>query len=157
MAKKYDIELFIQKITAYLKTNFEAKLTEISAEKNDGIPLLAVSTTGGYFVQTLSEAVVNFNPYFYIGILDKIGSDSVDHASVQIVPLEIALVIADSGEDANLWIKLFRYQRALKEIFEIGWNSANLGPKVSVEEYILPLPPEMKMQQVGIQIKAQLS
>jgi hypothetical protein len=157
MAKKYDTETFILAITAYLKANFEAKLTEITNEKNDDITLTSVDTTGGYFVQTLNDKVVNYNPYIFIGIIDKLSSDSIESASAQQIPLEVALVIADSGEDSNLWIKLFRYQRAFKEIFENGWNKQSLGPRVSVQEYILPLPQEYKMQQVGVQLRAQLS
>lgn len=153
---KTDIEQIVGKLADYFKAQLETKLTEIAADKGDGLVVPVPNALSAYFIQTLNESVANFDPYVYIGIIDKIASDSLRLGSAQDIPIEVAIVIADAGTDANMWKKLFRYQRALKEIFELGWNKNAVGPTGTLDSYILSLP-ELGRHQVGIQIHIQLT
>lgn len=152
---KTDTELLLAQVSGYLQNNLSAKLTEITNEKNDGLVLL-VPDPASYFIQVLFEESLNMDPYVFIGIKDPIGSDSIGQGSAQQIPIEIAFVLADSGVDLMMWKRLYRYQRALKEIFELGWNKAGAYPRMDVSTYMLQVP-EFKKNIVGVQLKINLT
>lgn len=152
MAQKLDIEVLVGQVAAYMIANFNTKVAAINSEKADALSIKTVSD-GAYFIQTLNENVANYDPYVFIGVMDPVGGESNGFESSQIVPINVALAIADSGTDPNLWRKLYRYQRALKEMFENDWNKSN-STRFKVRAYFLPIPVQYKVQQVGVELEA---
>jgi hypothetical protein len=148
----FDIESLLASVESFTKANLHPKLDAISSEKGDGLVLKPIADKA-YFIQTLNEQVANYDPYVYIGITDPPQVSVNGPAIARTYTVNVALVIADSGQDRSLWKRLSRYQRAFEEIFRDGWGRTGGGQRLTAEGYIFPLPPEERKQQVGVILK----
>src|SRR5687768_14571554 len=122
MASKYDIEKLLSEMSAFMKANLSTKLSAIDTEKNDGITLAAVET-GAYFLQHLSEATANYNPFILYGIDDIESGGGIGPATRKPYKLFVVVALTDSANDPSIIPRLFRYQRALEDLFESDWSS----------------------------------
>lgn len=157
MAKPYGIEQVIGLIKSYVEDRLPGRLEQIDSEMNDGITLI-VPSAAAYFIQTLNERATNYNPFIFIGFTDPPEVSTAGPDRVKIYRIKIALVIANSGGDANLWKRLLRYQHAFDEIFAAGWDKILRGfSRVELDGVIDPAPPEYPNQQVGIQIRVTIT
>lgn len=155
---KIDIELLLDQVKSVMKDNLNTKLTEVSNDKDDGIEL-AILKDGAYFLQTLDDGIANYDPYIAYGVTDiqtvSIGPQSADKIFVSIV-----LVLADNGV-TDLIKRLFRYQRALKEIFEENWQFHNTSSKINVNSStVVPLESldsSAQYKAIGIDIELNLA
>lgn len=132
---RYDIELFLSDVETYLKANLNTKLTAINAEKADSITLKPVDDAA-YFCQSLNDSVTNYNPFVYYGV-DSIESNGIGPATSNGYKVEVAIVVSDQGEslDVNKRI-MFRYHRALTELFQEGYASVARGVKIKVQSLV---------------------
>jgi len=153
---QYDIETFLGAVEEYLKANLSAALTAVTAEKGDSLTLKPVPSDG-YFIQTLNERVANYDPYVYIGANESPEVLSNGPAQAKTYRVNVALVIANSGEDSNLWKRMYRYQRAIEDVFAGAWDRIAKGPKVTFDGVIDPLEPQYHLQQVGIRVRVTIA
>ncbi len=118
---KVDIENILEAIKAKCQSGLNAKITAIEAEKaaaGDGLtPTLAqVDSTNGYFLQTWSEKILNIDPAIFIEADTPEATDGGTTAELHKVAVYAILV--DSGNTNDTVKRIFRYSRALKELFE---------------------------------------
>lgn len=130
---RYDIETFCSDLDTFLKANLNAKLLQLDSEKNDGITLLPVGASS-YFFQTLNDTVTNYNPFIYYGV-DQVQTEGIGPATRRAYSIDIVLCFTDSGGDAPGVVakRLFRYSRALEEIFLENWRSIGSAPKIKLQ------------------------
>lgn len=158
---KYDIESLLLDIETLLKNNLNNKITAINSEKNDSI-VLAQIDSNAYFMQSLDGPEVNYNPFIFYGI--EAISDEATGANFSFTPMRlsiaVALVMEDSGLDVNISRRMFRYQRAIKEIFEEGFDSIPEGIKLTVQSQVpielSLLNDSYKHKAIGVTIKADM-
>lgn len=124
---KYDIEAFFADLLSTMQAKLNTKLLEIDSDKNDGITLPQIASTA-YFFQNLDSEIANFNPFIYYGLANFIDGNSFAGAVDVAFTAQVVLVLSDDGNDPYIIQKLFRYQRALMEIFQTYFaNISQIG------------------------------
>jgi hypothetical protein len=121
---KFDIETFVTKLEAQLKTNLTAKISAINTEKNDGLVLEDINANAWIF-QSLDDRVKNYTNFifYYLSDLDtRVTGPSYS----QDVTIEVDMFIADT-HDNNMQKKFLRYQRALIEASAQTWGVVGRG------------------------------
>lgn len=151
----YDPEALLFDIKSYLQGKLGTKLTELTAEKGDSLSI-ATPKDKSYFIQALTEEEVNYDPYVFIGIIEPIPTASAEAGTNQKITVDVAIVFQDDGADPQMFRKFFRYQRALMEIFDKGWNRERPYP-LEVKGFPIPLPPEERKQIVGVKLTTNLA
>lgn len=126
---KHDFEEILENIKTIMTDDFNTKLSSITTEKGDALVLPEV-VTNAYFLQGLDESIVNFDPFIVYGIVD-IETTSLGHTSAEKILISAVIVLADNGRDEINKI-MFRYSRALKEIFEEGWQIVASSTRINV-------------------------
>ncbi len=155
MAKKFDLESFLDGIATIYQANLSAKLLEIAAEKADGMVLKPVANEA-YFFQNLGGKSMNYNPCILVGLQD-IQSEGRGPHTLQSMVVNVVLILADEGEDVNVGRRMLRYSRALREVLEANWSD----PSILKSEVSSLVPIDFKLLEsdqlyraVGIEIKA---
>lgn len=138
MATKRDLENILDDIETLLKAQYNTKLTAIDTEKADGITLAPVAT-GAYFMQTLNNTVANFNPFIFYGVEQIEPRDGIGPATASRYLFNIVLALADGGNDPDYARRLFRYSRALQEVFEENFAKISHSSKFRIET-LEPVP-----------------
>jgi hypothetical protein len=130
--KKYDLESFLRDIETYLKANLNDQINLINAEKND----FAIDTVedDAYIYQTLNDRVVNY-PTTIFYYIDNIASEGIDSATSEEVSIEVVAILTDV-QDGLMQYKLLRYLRALKDLFNSGFNKVHYTKKVRIESLV---------------------
>jgi hypothetical protein len=154
---RYDAESLLSDIETFLKANLNTKISAITTEKNDGITLRTVDS-GAYFFQVLDDKIANFNPIVVYGLTDW-QSDGIGPANAEKVAIEIAIILTDDSQDANIGKKMLRYHRALTELFNENWAKIRSSLKLKITS----LPPitiglngQENARAVGIRVEADL-
>lgn len=158
MAKTiYDVENFATDIETILKANLNTKITEINTEKGDFEAELIDDAS--YIFQTMNEEGAAFDPFLFWGEAENIsksnGPDTAEEVTFDV------LIIKEWGNDSNTSNKLFRWRRALKEIFEKNWDQVNKRMKITVSS-VSPEPISTivngevvtNVVLIGVQVKA---
>lgn len=127
---RYDLENLMADIKSIMTTNLNTKLTELDAEKADSISLATVSTSQGYFLQTMDAEVANANPFVLYGIED-IETKNAGPMGIKTVTITIYLVTEEAGLEGNVTNRMYRYLRALEEVFETNWYMVQNATKIS--------------------------
>jgi hypothetical protein len=158
MGQKYDVEVFLSDIETTLKNNLNTKLGEIDTEQADGITLKTL-VSDAYFFQELNSKVANYNPFCLYGVED-LGAASIEGYSAREVTVSVVIVVTDDGEDRNYAKRMFRYSRALQEIFEENFCLTENAVKLTIQNL---MPVEFNMlnssdsyRAVGINLKASI-
>lgn len=125
---RYDVENFCNDLGAFLQANLSNKLTAISAEKDDGISLLAPAA---YFFQTMNNQEAAYAVYLFYGIVD-IRNSSVNGGAAKTYEIHVMIMAVDDGEDANIANRMLRYQRALEELMTESYASVGGGLKITI-------------------------
>lgn len=158
MALRHDFEQILDEVKAIMIANFNTKLTQITTDKGDSIVLPPVDTDA-YFLQSLDEEAVNFDPFVAYGIED-IESNSNGHLTSEKIFITVAVVLVDNGRNDINRI-MFRYSRALKEIFEENWQNHNTSTKINVNRStVVPfqaLDSSATYKAIGIEIEVNLA
>ena len=155
---KHDFEEILNSIKSIVSDKFNAKLTSITTEKGDSIVLPPVEANA-YFLQSLDEAAANFDPFIAYGI-ENIESTSLGPHTAEKITMSVVIVLADNGRNDINRI-MFRYSRALKEIFEENWQIHNSSSKINVNRStVVPfeaLDSSATYKAIGIEIEVTLS
>jgi len=132
---KFDVEEFARGLETIAKNNLNAKITEINAEKGD--TLLTPIDAEAFILLSLNDTTVNFDPFVFITEismtnegLGPVTSQSPDYHVV---------VITQYQNDPNTLFRLLRYRRALREVYEQGWQKISNRVKLTIDE-ISPQP-----------------
>ena len=150
----HDFESIIDSVKLIIVNNFNTKLTAITAEKGDSIVLPPVFASA-YFLQSLDESAANFDPFIVYGIED-IKSESIGPKTSEDIFISVVIVLADNGKNDINRI-MFRYSRALKEIFEENWQIHDSSTKININRStVVPfesLDSSASYKAIGIEIK----
>lgn len=156
MSQKYDIESLLSGLMAHTKSKLGPMLSAITTEKGDGIALKVPDTSKAYYIQVLTEDSLNQDPYVIFSIQEPVETDSTPQGSAQLLVVYLSLVIADGGTDLNMWKRLYRYERAFKDIFELDWNKNSVGPRLDYSSEFLTLT-EYKRNIVWVKLRVNLT
>jgi hypothetical protein len=133
----YDIESLLVDVQAILASNLNTKISAINSEKNDTISLGSIDSNA-YFMQSMDAEQANYDPYVVYSVIDI--DDEADRANfsraVTNLQLAVVIVVSDEGNDVNISKRMFRYGRALKEVFTENFNSISEGVKLSVQSQV---------------------
>ncbi len=155
---KHDFEEILDSVKAIMVNNFNTKLTAITTEKGDSIVLPEV-VAEAYFLQTLDERAANFDPFIVYGIED-IETVSIGPQSSEKIFISVVILLTDNGRNDINRI-MYRYSRALKEIFEENWQIRNSSSKINVSRStVVPfeaLDSSATYKAVGIEIEINLA
>lgn len=156
----YDLEDLLDDVEQVLKDNFNTKLGQIDTEKNDSIVLAPVSSDEGYFLQTLDGRIANANPIIYYSVAD-IESVGKGPATGNIYQIEVVLMLRDAIDESNIGKRMFRYSRALKEVFEEQWATIGNGIRLKILSLVPIAFTELNTSQpyraVGVRLEAGLA
>lgn len=135
---KFDLEMFYDDVRATLVANLPAKIAEINAEKNDAIALALIPEEAYFFQQLEHNRLANHTVNLLYGE-DDVNSTSQGPGTVSTVSVSVVVIVADSGQEANLAARMLRYRRCLLEIFQKNWNQGRGGVKLEVKS-LVPIP-----------------
>lgn len=116
----YDIERFLTDMQACLAANLNPKLSAIDTEKGDFT--LAQVAADAYFLQDLSDGTPKSNPFVIYGEVDEPVSESLGPTSSTKYTVGVEVVLADSGGDSKIKLRMLRYRRALTEVIQENWD-----------------------------------
>lgn len=137
-AKKVDIEVILDEIKSALQAKFNSKLDEIQAEKSAGdlaagrIVAVQHVDANAYVMQSMNDSVINYDP-FILCRLDDPGAVGIGPATAKNYKITVALCCSDTGQDKEIFRRLYRYSRALEETFEAYFAGITSGFKLSIE------------------------
>lgn len=160
MARKYDIEDLFADLDAFLKANVNTQIQAIDTEKGAlATGALKTIDSAAFFAQSLNLATAAYDPFLAYGLIDQ-AEDSIGPATADILPIQVVIVVADAGQDPLILKRMFRYQRALKEIFTANWDKVRPSIKIEIAP-VLPvqmtdIDTSKKFRAVGVQIKTEL-
>lgn len=126
MAGRSDIESFLDDVKALLATQLNVQIDEVNTDKADTITLKEVDPVDGYFFQALNTGTPNVDPFVLYGIETPV-ADSTGPSTAVKYDLFVVVVIADPGQDLDIFRRLLRYQRALMQLFASSWASQMLN------------------------------
>ncbi len=154
----YDFENVLDDVKSILSSNLNTKIAEINAEKNDGITMPTINNNA-YFFQTLDERVTNFDPFLVYSIDTLEGENDYGRSQMNILINNI-LIIADNGKDSINRI-LFRYLRALNEIWKENFQSTSFSNRYKISSFT-PVPFESldtstKYKGIGVIIETNMA
>lgn len=153
-----DFEDILDAVKTIMVDNLNTKLLSISSDKADSI-VLAPIENAAYFLQSLDEEIANFDPFVAYGIMD-INSKSLGPQTAETIFISVVIVMADNGiNDVNR--RMFRYARALKEIYEENWHLVKIGSKIRItRSTVVPfeaLDSSATYKAVGIEIETSIA
>ena len=115
----YDIESLLTDIETILKASLSAKLTAITTEKGDSITLTAVNNSA--YVYDLDDKEMNYDPFILMFPMGP-ESEGIGPATIETITININLFLNDNANDQNIYKKMFRYQRAIKEVIQTNFQ-----------------------------------
>jgi hypothetical protein len=131
--KKYGIEEFMTDVEAFLKQKLNTKITEINTEKGDFA--LDLISDDAYLLQTWNDRLANFNPILFYRVAN-VNSDGNGPALRKAYSVDVVVILEDVGQDDNIAKRLFRYSRALEEIFITDWATMKNSVKLKVDSLV---------------------
>jgi len=119
---KCDVEIVEDKLLELVQSELPAKLAEIQAEKADGV-VLDVPTDAQYFNGTdIDEEVINQVMFVKYGLFETI-ADSNSSATAEVNVYGFLFYFDElNGPQGDVRKKIFRYTRAIIEIFEENFD-----------------------------------
>lgn len=130
---KCDIEIVENKLLDLVKTKLSAKLSEIETEKDDGVTL-EVPTDAQYFNGTdIDEEIVNQELIVRYGLVES-SVISISSATAEENNYIFLIYLTDlNAPQGEMRKKLFRYTRALKEIFEENFDKFSFLSRLDIK------------------------
>lgn len=155
---RYDFESICAEVKAIMVANLNTRLAAISTEKGDSIALRTVNAEA-YFFQTLDQEPAAFDPFVFYGISEIEGEGGATQTPMKL-KIFCVVICADEGEDEFTSNRMFRYQRALREIFEENFELPESQVKLVVSSLV---PVEVKLlnstqshRAIGVELAADL-
>lgn len=124
-----DFEDVIDGIKSIMVAHLNNKLDQISTEKGDSIPLPHI-VDSGYYLQSNNDEIINADPFIAYGISD-VENESQGPHSIEKLMIHIHVIISERGR-SDINRVMFRYSRALKEIFEEHWQMLSPSCRIYV-------------------------
>lgn len=159
MAIKYDVEDLLADIQGLMADNLNTKIAAVDADKSSSLSLKTVNASA-YFLQTLNDKATNYDPFIIYGV-DDVEADGRGPCTIERIKMSVVLVLADNGQDINIAKRMFRYRRALLEIFQDNWflvnNSIKLRVAPSIPVPLTQINSDHRFQAVGLMIDADLA
>ena len=154
----YDLENLMSDVKAIMVNNLNTKISSINSEKSDSTTLLTVDSDA-YFLQELDSTTVNYNPFIFYSCEEIEGSGTATTVPEQFL-INCILVLADQSAYSDIPSRMFRYLRAMKEIFEENFFIKANSNYVSINQ-ITPIPltglnEQQEFRATGIQITTTL-
>lgn len=131
---RHDIEYILSKVQTFLAANLNTQLSALDAEKNDGITLVPVPS-GSYHLQTLEDRVDMSEVLVLYGTADDAPAEQAGSAVATVHHINLWIILTDNGNDANIVKRLFRYQRAMIDVFRLSWATALPGQKLKIKAF----------------------
>lgn len=125
MARVYDLEDLLDDLEEIFVDNLNDKILAISTEKGDGITIPPIDPSG-YVQQSLNDRALNLNNFLLYGVTN-ISTSGVNGMTSNLYSLSIIVGLADDGNDKTVLSKMYRYQRALREVIEEHANDLPPG------------------------------
>jgi hypothetical protein len=136
---QYDIEKILSDVKAHLLANLNAQLSALDTEKNDGIILKPVDAAA-YHLQSLEDRVDMADPILLFGESDEPEMQSVGSHLATTYFVTVWLILTDNGLDPQIVTRLFRYRRALVDVFRLKWDRFAREHKMKINQSS-PTPP----------------
>jgi len=114
----YDIETLLIDVKEVMTTNLNTKITDINTEKNDTTILSAINAAA--YLQDMDDSTAVYDP-FVLYMVTNIDSEGIGPATMKTVTVNIAIILVDSSY-LDIINRMWRYGRALEEIFEEKWK-----------------------------------
>jgi hypothetical protein len=139
-AAKFDIENLLDAVKTFLAANLNTQIAALNTEKNDGISLKTVDSTA-YHLQYPEDRTELSDPFI---IYEEADEPRIQPNSGALIAtthhVGVTVVLADNKMDLDIVKRLFRYRRALADLFQARWASV-----VGSHEFVLqawsPTPP----------------
>lgn len=140
---KYDIEDLLKDVIGICSANLNSQIDSVESEKvakgyaASGIKHVNFSTGPdgtpiGVMEQSFNDKINNVDPCLFYGIED-IGSEGVGPATKKIYKVFVEIITVDNGNDALAKFRIFRYARALEEIFEANYDKFSQANLTKIE------------------------
>tara|TARA_B100000749_G_C18315739_1_gene418678 strand:+ start:174 stop:647 length:474 start_codon:yes stop_codon:yes gene_type:complete len=154
----YDLELLMADVKTIMTSNLNTKIGDINTEKSDSITLLTVDSSA-YFLQDLDHSTINHNPFIFYSCEDIEGTGLGPNTPQEFI-INCILVLSDQSGYTDTSIRMFRYLRALKEIFEENFSIKSNGNFISINT-LAPIPltslnETEEFRATGIQIRTSI-
>lgn len=133
-----DLEVILDEIKGALQTTLNIKIAAVTAEKAASDLANGISVTlkpidsRAYFLQTLNDAIANYDPFILYGLDDPRGF-GIGPATGKNYKITVAICVSDTGQDKEIARRMFRYSRALEETIEFYFAGIKSGFKLTVE------------------------
>jgi len=126
----YDVETLLTDIETFLKANLPTQIAAINLEKNDTIALRNVDNNA-YFYQTMNEKIEAYDPFLYLGV-SNIATDGIGPHTSKTVTIQVIIALSDRNGDNTIVKRIFRYARALEDLFHGKWNTFSNSQKLEI-------------------------
>lgn len=150
---KYDLENAISDIFNLVKSNLDAKIDQIQAEKDvvlgaNNFTIEKINSNAWF--DRLDDRVTNYSPFMYYNI-NQIETVSEYGATIKTASLYFLVVISLENENKNINAKMLRYVRALEEVINENTGKIKKLTKLRVK---LISPIDLRDQDTSIFHKA---
>jgi hypothetical protein len=154
----YDLENLMSDIKSIMVDNLNTKINAINTEKSDSTTLLTVDNNA-YFLQELDSTTINYNPFIFYSC-EEIEGTGFGPNTPQEFLINCVLVLADQSAYSDIPSRMFRYLRAMKEIFEENFSIKTNSNFISINQ-ITPIPltglnDQQEFRATGIQIRTSI-
>lgn len=155
----YDLESLMSDIKSIMINNLNTKISALNSEKSDSTTLLTVDNNA-YFLQELDSTTINYNPFIFYSC-EEIEGTGFGPNTPQELLINCVLVLADQSAYTDIPARMFRYLRAIKEIFEENFFIKTNSNFISINQ-ITPIPltglnDQQEFRATGIQIRTNIS
>jgi hypothetical protein len=141
---KTDIESVLDGVKAFLVANLNTQIAALNAEKNDGISLKSVNATA-YHLQYPQDRTELGDPFVVYDEAQEPRIEANGGMVAAVHSVGVSIVLADNGLDGDIVKRLFRYRRALQDLFSDKWASVYGSHKFKMRLWS-PTPPFKNME-----------
>ena len=154
----YDLESLMSDVKTIMVDNLNTKINDLNSEKSDSTTLLTVDNAA-YFLQELDSTTINYNPFVFY-TCEEIDGTGFGPNTPQEFLINCILILADQSAYSDIPIRMFRYLRAFKEIFEENFSIKSNSNFISINQ-ITPVPltslnEQQDFRATGIQIRTSI-
>lgn len=155
----FDLEKIMDAVRLILVNYLNDKIDAINTEKDDDVKMKTVDTDDGLFLQQLNGKCSNFDPIVFYTCVD-IATTGHGPMTAKTYIIDVLILVEDTGEQIEIGNLLFRYQRALEEIYEEHWTENSNGMKTIITS-LVPRPMTLMntsrlYRVVGIELSASI-
>lgn len=134
MARTYDAEDLLDSVKQVMTDNtaLNTKIAAIETEKGALSPTLASVNSGSYYEQTWTNKILQSNPAIFYGIEDVQSLENAG-AVAKTYKVFVEVILVDNGQTNDIHKRIWRYSRALEELFCAAYDKAISAGRVKVE------------------------